>query len=821
MKRIALLTSVLMCMVFSMITQQAKATHVSGADISYQCLGNNQFQVTLNLFRDCTGITLGTSQTVTLTSTCGGSTVATLNIVPDPDTGLNWTDISQLCSNDSLNSTCYNGTLPGMERYTYTGVVTMAPPCNTWTVAWDVCCRNTTVNVPTSGSSDIYVDATMNSMTNACNNSPVFSGQPIPYVCVNQPVSYSYGVYEVDGDSLVFSLIPGRETQTTQLVYAAGYSGASPIPGIAIDPNTGLLTFTPTVLGNFIVVVAVTEYDDNGNVLSTTMRDIQFIVQNCNNTVGAVGPFDTVSGQASQLGPLALELCGGTSTCFSLTFADPDVNDTLNISTNLQTVLPGATMTMTGTNPLTVDVCWTAPGTMPSLNLVSFQADDGACPVAGIFGTTVEIHFIQPTFVGPDQTICEGDSVMVIAEGGTVFDWTSLSGDPITVGTNFSCTPCDTVWAVPSQTTTYMVDSDLQSGCTDKDTITINVAPSFTISFTQDNQDPCIGEDVQVTTTVTPSNPNYTYQWIPVNPNDSLPLSSNSVSDPTIITGFNFGTYEWTVIVSNPEGCVKTETFSVDIVQGFPPSISISGDTAVCPGDSILLTVTEAGSNPNMSYTWSPSPPLTSTTGNQVWAVPTGTQDIYVTGVDNSGCDDTDTFTISTDPVPNFSITADPNNGLSPLLVCFYANDPNLTNQQWVFGDSTLVNGGDTVCHTFYQGTYLNQLYAENQYGCGAYAFVTVIVDTFVPSSFMVPNVFSPNGDGYNDIFRPVMEGNIVEFSGQVYNRWGKKVYEWTDPNGGWDGGDNSDGTYYYLIRAVADNGNEYNDEGTLTLVRK
>jgi len=73
-------------------------------------------------------------------------------------------------------------------------------------------------------------------------------------------------------------------------------------------------------------------------------------------------------------------------------------------------------------------------------------------------------------------------------------------------------------------------------------------------------------------------------------------------------------------------------------------------------------------------------------------------------------------------------------------------------------------------------------------------------------SYLAVPNVFTPNGDGKNDEFR-VAYRSLKEFHCWVYNRWGKLVYEWTDPAKGWDGTINgrpaAEGAYYYVIRAL------------------
>lgn len=82
----------------------------------------------------------------------------------------------------------------------------------------------------------------------------------------------------------------------------------------------------------------------------------------------------------------------------------------------------------------------------------------------------------------------------------------------------------------------------------------------------------------------------------------------------------------------------------------------------------------------------------------------------------------------------------------------------------------------------------------------------TEILVTVSVSLLLVPNVFTPNGDGTNDEFR-VLHRSLKEFHCEIYNRWGKLVYQWDDPNRGWDGTINgrpaAEGAYFYVIRAL------------------
>ena len=86
-------------------------------------------------------------------------------------------------------------------------------------------------------------------------------------------------------------------------------------------------------------------------------------------------------------------------------------------------------------------------------------------------------------------------------------------------------------------------------------------------------------------------------------------------------------------------------------------------------------------------------------------------------------------------------------------------------------------------------------------------------------------NVFSPNGDQTNDVFAFLDNHAIQEFKVVIYNRWGKKIYEWSDPKNGWDGTNKSgnlvrDGVYFYSMTAVGENGKEYQHKGSVSLYR-
>lgn len=91
-------------------------------------------------------------------------------------------------------------------------------------------------------------------------------------------------------------------------------------------------------------------------------------------------------------------------------------------------------------------------------------------------------------------------------------------------------------------------------------------------------------------------------------------------------------------------------------------------------------------------------------------------------------------------------------------------------------------------------------------------------------SKLVMPNAFTPNGDGHNDIYKAKTYQNLTEFHAYIFNRWGQKIYEWTDPAGGWDGTqkghDATAGVYYVLVKARGTDDVIYNIRKDINLLR-
>lgn len=180
--------------------------------------------------------------------------------------------------------------------------------------------------------------------------------------------------------------------------------------------------------------------------------------------------------------------------------------------------------------------------------------------------------------------------------------------------------------------------------------------------------------------------------------------------------------------------------------------------------------------------------------------------------------------------------------GSAPLTAYFYANAENedeyTAHYEWRFyadGATTpyLIRYEEDTQYTFTSaGSHTIELYATfvldgdtiaytEDYWSGA----DPITVTISESSLDMPNAFSPNGDGINDVYK-AKEGyqSLVEFHAAVYNRWGQKLYEWSDPADGWDGTYNGkdvkQGVYFVHVKAKGADGLKYDIKRDVNLLR-
>ena len=157
------------------------------------------------------------------------------------------------------------------------------------------------------------------------------------------------------------------------------------------------------------------------------------------------------------------------------------------------------------------------------------------------------------------------------------------------------------------------------------------------------------------------------------------------------------------------------------------------------------------------------------------------------------------------------------------MPVSFTDASTNAVSWNWDFGNGNTSTSSNPTETYSSPGIYTVTLIVTNADGCTDTTYLVVIV-TDVPGVIDVPNVFTPNGDGINDVFIPYTEG-LAEFTMEIYDRWGVLMTTTSSVNTGWNGkttsgNDATDGTYYYIIRATAYNGTLFERSGFFTLIR-
>ena len=175
--------------------------------------------------------------------------------------------------------------------------------------------------------------------------------------------------------------------------------------------------------------------------------------------------------------------------------------------------------------------------------------------------------------------------------------------------------------------------------------------------------------------------------------------------------------------------------------------------------------------------------------------------------------------------------------GEPPLDVTFRANpedmDGHTPSYEWHFYRQNLNRGNEKLFvryeedtqYTFAESGTFNIVLKTKFVGEDVELDSVTLTVTIPESKLVFPNAFSPNGESPNNIYKAKTYRSIVKFHAYILNRWGQKLYDWTDPDGGWDGTykgkDVKDGVYFVLVKATGADGKEYNIRKDVNLLRK
>lgn len=536
-----------------------------------------------------------------------------------------------------------------------------------------------------------------------------------------------------------------------------------------------------------------------------------------------LGPGNTDTDSTSTADTYTLTILNTTNGCSD--FADiivsmdtvspvADAGVDVNFPCGVTTVaLDGSASSGTG---ITYD--WTGPGNITNGTSATPDVDATGTFTLTVTGsngcTDTDVVDVIPNSnapiadAGTDITVTCNDLPWNVTLDGTgsdsganyTYSWSTTGAGTITGGT--TTTP-----SVDQEGAYTITVTNTSNSCTA--TATVNVLTDTVSPVADAGLDTvitCTSGLVETLDGVNSSGSNITFSWTTTNGT----IDSQTGSTTTVSAA---GDYDLTVTADN--GCTDTDQVTVSMDTLSPTVVIATPDSLDCQGTPVTLDGS-GSSGMNETYLWS--------NGSAVDTAAVTTTGTFILVVTNdNGCSSTDSVTVVNVAGPTASISANPTSGNIPLIVDFTdaSTGSNLT-YNWDFGDggtSTTQNPTNTFNDV---GTFEVILIVTDDNGCTASDSLTVSTDG--ESVLIIPNIFSPNGDGNNDIFN-IQGTNISDIHGVIYNRWGQIVFEFDAIGNGWDGHTisgavASEGTYFYVIDAVGADGIEYNYQGPFELVR-
>jgi gliding motility-associated-like protein len=474
--------------------------------------------------------------------------------------------------------------------------------------------------------------------------------------------------------------------------------------------------------------------------------------------------------------------------CINNDSIEISVNPLPNVSAGLNdTICFGSTTQLIATGA--INYVWSPTDSLSNPSIPYPTADPSintSYIVVGIDGQgcknsdTVEISVLPlpNAFAGSDTSICPGQSTPLSATGGTSYKWITninltnfLISNPI---------------ADPDSTTQYIVQVTDTNNCQSTDTVMVYVfAPAdadagFNISS-------CANIPVQLN-----ASGGELYNWTP----------SNYVNHDTINNPLAFPDkdMDFIVEVTDTNGCMDTDTMRITVF-----TISINNDTLFCIGDSMQAFV---GGDPATIFNWTPTIGVSDSSSFEPWLSPTVTTTYTVVATNAQGCTFQDEVLIEVpNPIASFDTTQ--LTGCEGVVINFTNTSNTDLSFVWNFSDGT--NSTDTYIEKVFDFNQLAGAILEvtDQYGCqdtAAYNYATLGFDDYFININDIPNVFTPNNDGNNDVFEIKVAGKLYECTDlKIFNRWGQIQFISSGNNIKWDGRNSvgisvPDGNYFYTL---------------------
>jgi gliding motility-associated-like protein len=454
-------------------------------------------------------------------------------------------------------------------------------------------------------------------------------------------------------------------------------------------------------------------------------------------------------------------------------------------------------------------------------------ANNGAC---GGSNQNVTLNFVTPAVVeaGPEIIICANEELVqlggAVSGGTTSGEWSTAGfgtfGPTGTgIGAFYNVSPTDVLVGFVNFTLTSTNNGPCPA-VTDGMQLTINRAPVVNA-----------GPDVPVCATSgtfplsAASTDVIGVLWS--TSGDGIFLPSADVPDPEYVFGVNdavSGFITITLTGAGNQGCADaTDTKILTVTNPLAAGFSY---TNACAGASALFTdATQVFNGTISAWHWDFGNGNESSQQNPQFGFDEpGSYSVTLTVTSSLGCDDVITQIVNVLPRPTASFTM--SNNPAPVFfdVIFDNNSSNASSYQWIFGDGLGTSDEMNPVYAYQDpGEYVVTLIARNDEGCTDSFTRNIVIDATYVLPPRLPNSFSPNSDGNNDVFF-VRGGPFTEMVFKVYDGWGRNVFTSTNQETGWDGYDDGKqsptGVYVYTIKATTEYGDTYEFSGKINLLR-
>ena len=619
---------------------------------------------------------------------------------------------------------------------------------------------------------------------------------------------------------------------------------ANPFPVIAPGAVAGIFKSTPA--GLVFVNNTTGEIDLKASVPGTYLITNEIApVGGCATVISA--PFTlTIYPEPSLSNSSTAQVCSGTALNIVLTSPVPS-NYSWSATDNLNTT--GETLTPKQTGVINDVLMNQTAGPEIVKYTIILTSQAGAC--INLKPQTIDVTvFPEPSITNSSTAqVCSGTAlnISLTSTVASTYSWIAMN-NPNTNGETYTAPKqTDVINDVLINTSsvaeivkyTVMVTSNI-TGCSSikPQTIDVTVFPEPAITNSTTAQ-VCSGTALNISLTSTVAS---TYSWMATNnPNTNgetytAPKQTDVINDVLINTTSAAEIVKYTVtLTSKTGGCLNLKPQTIDVTVYPEPVLSNASTAEICSGDALNIILTSnvasgfswvAADNKNTTGETYISPKQTGVINDVLVNHATGPEVVTYTIILTSktgGCLNLKPHTI--DVTVNKTVaafTANPTTGEMPLLVQFTNASTGANNYSWDFGDG-YTSSDLNPTHTYNElGHFEACLITDDKGEC--FDKTCVGIDVYINSAFTIPNVFTPNNDGMNDVFTITGKG-IESVHAEIYNRWGQKEYEWNAINGGWDGHSASgvastSGIYFFIMEIKGVDGKKYSENGSVTLIR-